>query len=55
MRTYEVEVEEVASVWYEVEATSPEEANYFASRGLGTLVGRWTTSREVVCGAELCD
>ena len=55
MRTYMVEVEEVADVLYKVEADSPDEANYFASRGLGTLVGRWTTSREVVCGEELDD
>ena len=44
MRTYVVEV---ANMWYET--------NRLARRGLGTFVGRWTTSREVVCGAELDD
>ena len=35
MRTYMVEVEEVASVWYEVEAMSPEEANQKVLKGYG--------------------
>ncbi len=55
MRTYMVEVEEVANVWYGVKADSPAEANALAARGLGTAVDRWTISREVVCEAELCD
>ena len=55
MRTYMVEVKEVANVWYGVRADSPEESNALAARGLGTAVDRWTISREVVCEAELDD
>lgn len=55
MRTYMVEVEEVATVLYGVKADSPEEANALAARGLGTAVDRWTISREVVREAELDD
>ena len=55
MRVYTVEVEEVANVWYEVEADSPAEANALAARGLGTIIDRYTTSRTVVCEAELVD
>lgn len=55
MRTYMVEVEEVANVWYGVEADSPEEANALAARGLGIVTDRWTASRTVVCEAELDD
>ena len=55
MRAYGVKVEEVANVWYEVEADSPAEANALAARGLGTVIDRWVSSREVVSEAELDD
>lgn len=55
MRTYIVEVEEVANVMYRVFAETPEHANHQASLGLGTVVDRWVSSREIVCEAELDD
>lgn len=53
MRTYMVEVEEVANVWYEVVADTPHAANWAAADGKGLEVDRWVSSREVVCEAEL--
>ena len=55
MRTYEVEVEEVASVWYEVEATSPDEANQKILDGYGWEFQRQINAKEIVYGAELVD
>ena len=55
MDTYVVEVEEVASVWYEVEATSPEEANQKVLKGYGWEFQRQLNAKEIVCEAELCD
>ena len=53
MRTYMVEVEEVANVWYEVVADTPHAANWAAADGKGLEVDRQVSNREVVCGAEL--
>lgn len=55
MRVYTVEVEEVANVWYEVVADSPEAADWVAVRGRGLEVDRQVSSREVVSGAEIDD
>lgn len=55
MKHYVVEVGEVATVWYEVVASSPEAANRAAVRGKGLEVDRLVARRELVCGAELCD
>ena len=55
MRVYIVETEEVANVMYQVRAETPEQANHQASLGLGTVVDRWVSSREVVSEAELDD